>query len=204
MYKKMFGFGKVGLVMLVLLGSSLLLAACGDPPVDRRAAIEQAVAYSGVPPRPTVDPTVRAREALGFDIIILGIREYFPNRPGEVINVQLQNTRETSIFVSKICHMLLQRQVGKPEDKKWEDIALGRPCPPNDTVVYQIYPHTKIDTPFEFDKTVPLKGKSWLVPGTYRLLLIYYLRCPDAYNTVGACEDQNTAESDPIQINVDS
>jgi hypothetical protein len=185
----------------LLLGGVLLLAACGDQPVDRVAEINKAIDYSGAPRFPTVDPTIKARDALGFNVVILGIRDYYPNRPGEVVDVRLENVRDTSLFLSQLCSERLQHFI--PDKNDWEDIAYGRPCPGTDTNAYRLYPGTYVKIPFEFDNTRALKGKSWMVPGTYRLMFTYYLRCPDAYNTIGACEDQHTAGSNEFQIKID-
>jgi hypothetical protein len=187
----------------VLMIGGLLLAACGDEPVDRVAEINKALSYSGVSPIPTVDPTIRAKDALGFSLVIFGIRDYYPTRPGETINLEIHNERDTSIFMSKLCNTILQHQVTGPNGNNWEDIAFGRPCPPTDTVTFQLFPGTNIKAEFVFDRTVPLKGKSWMIPGTYRLMLVYYLRCPDAYNTINTCEDRRLADSDQFQIMLD-
>ncbi|MEI6044554.1 MAG: hypothetical protein WCS37_09380 [Chloroflexota bacterium] len=191
----------VGLVGLLVGG--LLLAACGDVPIDRVAEINKAVGYTGITPLPTIDPTIRAKEALGFSVVIFGIRDYYPNRPNETINMEIHNERETSIFMSKLCNTLLQHQVSGPNGNSWEDIAYGRACPPTDTLTFQLFPKTAIKAEFTFDRTTPFKGKSWMVPGTYRLMLIYYLRCPDAYNTINTCEDRRYADSNEFQIKLD-
>jgi len=191
---------KILLMLLITLSGAILLTACGEVAVDRRAEIEKAVAYTGFTPLPTVDPVIRAREAFGFSFVIYGIRDYYPTRPGEKITVNLLNERETSFFVSNLCTMLLQRQL---DNTTWEDIAFGRPCPPNNTQAFQLYPHTAIEANFVFKDTKPLAGKSWLVEGTYRLLLIYYLRCPDAYNTINYCENKQLAESNYFQLKLD-
>jgi hypothetical protein len=193
-------FWKVALVLLALWSSTLLLAGCGDPPVDRVAEINNALKATGYTPGPTVDPTKKALDAFGFTLAIFGIRDYYPNRSGEKITVNILNQRETSIYASQICAMMLQRQTGP---NTWEDIAYGRPCPPTDTNSFRIYPNTAIDISFEFDKTRPLPGKSWNVPGTYHLLFTYYMRCPDAYNTISYCEDQRQYASDSFQIKLD-
>ncbi len=182
----------------------VFLAACDDPSVDRRAEIEKAIAFSGAPVVPTLNPTqiaIRDREALGFSIVILGTRDFYPDRKNETIPVVVINERETSIFLSQLCNSMLQRQIG---EKRWDDIAFGRPCPPSDTQAYQVFPHTQVRVPFEFGKTRPLKDKSWQIPGTYRILLTYFLRCPDAFSGISFCENQSLAQTDPFQIKFDA
>ena len=189
--------------LATLLLGLFLLAACDNAPVDRAGEINRALAATGFTPVPTINPTIKAKEALGFSIVIFGIRDYYPDRPGEKITVNLLNERATSIYTSQICGMQLQRAVGNPNDNKWDSIAYGRPCPPNDTKAYRLNPGTAVDISFEFDKTRPLEGKTWWIPGTYRLLLNYFLRCPDAYDTISYCEDQYFAQSDWFQIKID-
>lgn len=204
MKKLKFTPAKIMLGLVVLFISLFLLAACGnDAPVDRVAEIDRALKATGYTPLPTINPTIKAKEALGFSIVIFGIRDYYPDRPGEKVTVNLLNERETSVYMSQICQFILQRAIGDPKANQWEDIAYNRPCPPNDTRTFRLNPGTAIDTSLEFDKTRPLQGKSWYVPGTYRLLLTYYLRCPDAYNTISYCEDRYSAQSDWFQIKID-
>lgn len=202
-----------GLAIVVIVGALVALLSQPQERIDQddqRRALETAVASTGfVPP-----PTPRPGSDFGISIGILGAKEYYvPALPDEKVSLVIANTRQRSFWVSNCDGVLLQRfsgtdsndknQTGKAEN--WETIAPGGfPfCGPvTGRVARQVGPGVRADATFKFDlrATRPFPNKNWDVPGTYRLLVVYYLRCPSTSDKIVDCEEKNSAESDYFKI----
>ncbi len=203
----------VGLALLVLLGVAiagtiLIPKATTERPVQNDA-IETALAATGFTPPPSPQPGTDFQ----IDVVILGKRDYTPAYPGEQINLVLINSRQKSFFVSECDGVILQRFTGgDPKDKvqqvdnkNWHSVAPGgfKYCGPvSGRDAKQVEPGVKADASFKFDikQTRPFKGESWDIPGLYRLLVTYYLNCPDASLKASDCLDQHSYSSDTFNI----
>lgn len=203
-----------GLVLVVLFGAVIFLFL---QPNDRTSkeeldkALGTAVASSGFTPPPSLEPG----SELGITLVIFGLRDYIPQRSEEQINFVIVNQRFKSVYVSQCDGILLQRFLGTDfKDKKqtqdlanWESIAPGNIayCGPAGAQAVQVEPGQRADASFKFDRKVrggtrPFEGKSWDVPGIYRLLVQFYLTCPNNSVMAADCIDKHYGESDYFRL----
>jgi hypothetical protein len=178
---------------------------------DSSEALQTAVAASGFKNPPTAPPG----SDISIDFIIYGKRDYIPSKSGETINFVIANKRFRSIYVSQCDGIVLQRFMGTNiKDKKqvegfdnWESIAPGGMpyCGPAGAEAVQVGPGDKADAAFKFDRTqrgatLPYNGKDWNVPGDYRLLVQYYMNCPQNSRKAADCIDKQYYESEYFKI----
>jgi hypothetical protein len=178
---------------------------------DSNEALQTAVAASGFKAPPTPVPGTD----ISIDFIIYGKRDYIPAQSGETINFVIANKRFRSIYVSQCDGVVLQRFTGTDiNDKKqvegftnWESIAPGGMpyCGPAGAEAVQVGPGDRADAAFKFDRTqrgatLPYEGKDWNVPGDYRLLVQYYLNCPQNSRKAADCIDKQFYESEYFKI----
>lgn len=210
-----FGWPLKLLGTLALMVGFVVLVTVLWPPEQRqdRAQLERArgtaLASTGFTPPPTAVPG----SAFGVDLALFGARNYAPALQGEKITFIIVNTRQTSLYVSNCDGILLQRFVGtgNPQEPKqmnnqdnWETIAPGgfRNCGPlsGGGQARRVEPGAKADASFDFKSTQPYPNKSWDTPGAYRLLMVYYMRCPSSSDKIADCLDKNSAPSNPFQF----
>ncbi|HEX2914108.1 MAG TPA: hypothetical protein VH186_25110 [Chloroflexia bacterium] len=197
---------------VVLVSVLVILLSQPQDRTDRRVldnAVGTAVASTGFTPPPTIVPG----SDFGILLTIFGKKDYLPSRPDEKVQLVISNTRQKSFFISNCDGVVLQRFLGTdPNDtsqtgkmENWDTIAPGGfPfCgPATGRQSRQVEPGVNADATFKFDMKVtrPFNGKSWDVPGTYRLLVTYYLLCPNSSLSIDDCEDKHLAESDYFRI----
>jgi len=201
-----------GLALAVLVGLVVILAVQPTTKPERQdleGAVSTALVNTGITPPPTFVPG----SEFGVSFVIFGIKDYIPALPNEAINFVIINRRAKSLYVSNCDGVLLQRFVGtNPKDKtqaanedNWESIAPGGYAfcgPASGRQGIQIEPGVSADASFKFDKKVtrPFEGEDWNVPGTYRLLVQYYLTCPSNTLKIDDCLDKGVSESDYFKI----
>lgn len=203
-----------GLVLFVLFIAVVFLFLQSNKPVskeDLTAALNQSISSTGFTPPPSPLPG----SELGISLVILGLRDYIPQRSGEQINFVIANQRFKSVFVSRCDGVILQRFIGtNSKDKSqtsdlsnWESIAPGGApyCGPAGAEGIQVPPGQRADASFIFDRKVRgstrvYEGKSWDVPGTYRLMVQFYLNCPENSMFATDCIDKRYGESDYFKI----
>ena len=207
--------------MIALIGGALLVLAAviiagfvliqkdyGDSR-DKANALGTALAATGYNPPSTPVPG----SDLEIDVVIGNLRDFTPLFPGEQVNLYLINPRDKSFYVSNCDGVVLQRFTGtdatnktqEATDTNWHTVAPGgfKFCgPATGRQAIQVSPGDRADASFKFDRsqTRPFTGESWDIPGTYRLLVTYYLQCPDATLQVSDCLDQHTQPSDNFKI----
>ncbi len=201
-----------GLGLALLIGLVVILALQPNDRVEREdlnGSIITALANTGFTPPPTYVPG----SEFGVSFVIFGIKDYIPALPNEQIRFVIINRRQKSLYVSNCDGVILQRFTGTdPKDKtqatnfdNWESIAPGgyRFCGPvSGRDARRIEPGVSADAAFKFDtkSTRPYAGKSWDVPGYYRLFVQYYLTCPDSTLKVDDCLDKHIDYSDSFRI----
>jgi hypothetical protein len=201
-----------GLALVVLVGLVVILAIQPTTKPERRdleGAVSTALVNTGITPPPTFVPG----SDFGVSFVIFGIKDYIPSLPNEAINLVIINRRAKSLYVSNCDGVILQRFLGTdPKDKtqaanmdNWKSVAPGGYAfcgPASGRQGIQIEPGVSADASFKFDKKItrPFTGESWDIPGTYRLLVQYYLTCPDNTLKIDDCIDKGVSESDYFKI----
>lgn len=200
-----------GLALVVVAALVVILALQPQNQPDRREqnnALATALAATGF----TAGPTIVPGSDFGVDLVIYGIKNYVPVIPNEKVTFYINNKRERSLYVSNCDGTILQRFTGSDATNKaqtadvnnWKNIAPGGYpyCGPVGHQAVQIPPGANADASFPFDtkKTRPYQREDWNIPGTYRLLIVYYLLCPSGGQNIDDCTDRHYTWSDTFRI----
>lgn len=179
-------------IALVLLIAGLCLSACDDDlsPNKVDSSVQTARALTGSTPAPTV---TLEDNGIGISVVILGVRTYYPDNPGEKVGVSIYNSNNKTFYLQTCQGVVLQRQ--NPATGEWTDIAPDVPCPPTGPETYAVAPNTSPSADFVFKRTVPFPGQKMDIPGMYQLTLTYYVDCAPGENTPDYCIGKRTVST---------